>query len=137
MIFWSCKKTACLEKCDSCQNLWRHSLVNKQLQYIYWPIFQEVKTTRQWKYNLRNIFFLENHAQNVVEKLFPDSVLKNWNWAYLWINILKVLYIFIVCKVEDYWKWLKLSCRLLAFTSCKAFLENKKKLVYVSPEERD
>ena len=30
---------------------------------------------------------------NMVEKLFPGSFLKNQNWAYLWINILK-FYIF-------------------------------------------
>ena len=29
-------------------NLWRLSLVKKQLQYTYWLISQEVKTTRQW-----------------------------------------------------------------------------------------
>ena len=40
------------------------------------------------QYNMRNIF-LENHSQNVVEKLFPDPYLKNQNWAYLWINSLK------------------------------------------------
>ena len=28
-------------------------------------------------------FFMKNYAQNVVEKLFPDSVLKSRNWAYL------------------------------------------------------
>ena len=28
------------------------------------------------EYNMRNIF-LKNHAQNVVEKLFPDPFLKN------------------------------------------------------------
>ena len=35
------------------------------------------------------IFFLKNHVQNVVEKLFPDTLLKNQNWAYLWVNCLK------------------------------------------------
>ena len=38
-------------------------------------------------------FFLKNHTQNVVEKLFPCPFLKNQNWAYLWINIPK-FYIF-------------------------------------------
>ena len=31
------------------------------------------------EYNIRNIFFLKNHGQNVVEKLFPDPFLKNQN----------------------------------------------------------
>ena len=31
------------------------------------------------------------------------------------------------CQVEDYRKWLKLSYRSFAFTSCKAFLKNQKK----------
>ena len=34
-------------------------------------------------------FFLKNHTQNVLEKLVPDSFLKSYNWAYLWINGLK------------------------------------------------
>ena len=28
---------------------------------------------------------MKNHTQNVVEKQFPDSFLKNQNWAYDWI----------------------------------------------------
>ena len=36
-------------------------------------------------------------------------------------------FVFIVCHVEDYRKWLKLSCRSLAFTSNEAFLKNKKR----------
>ena len=36
---------------------------------------------------------MKNHAQNMVEKLFPDPFLKNQNRAFLWINILK-FYIF-------------------------------------------
>ena len=32
------------------------------------------------------IFFLNNHTQNVVEKLFPDPFLKNQSWAYLWMD---------------------------------------------------
>ena len=38
-------------------------------------------------------FFLKIHTQSVVEKLSPDTFLKNQHWAYLWINILK-FYIF-------------------------------------------
>ena len=40
----------------------------------------------------------------------------------------KVLYfVLIVCQVEDYRKWLKLSCRPFALTSYKGFLKNKKR----------
>ena len=40
------------------------------------------------EYNMRNIF-LEKSYRKCVEKLFPDLFLKNQNWAYLWISILK------------------------------------------------
>ena len=36
------------------------------------------------EYITRNIF-LENHTQNVVEKLFPDLLLKSRDLVYLWI----------------------------------------------------
>ena len=36
------------------------------------------------EYIMKNIF-LENHAQNVVEKLFPDLLLKSRDLVYLWI----------------------------------------------------
>ena len=36
------------------------------------------------EYIKRNIF-LENHTQNVVEKLFPDLLLKSRDLVYLWI----------------------------------------------------
>ena len=45
------------------------------------------------EYNMRNIL-LDNHTQNVVEKLFPGIFLKGRNWAYLCNNILKF---FIFC----------------------------------------
>ena len=32
---------------------------------------------------LIEIFFFKNHAQNLGEKLVPDSFIKNQNWAYL------------------------------------------------------
>ena len=51
---------------------------------------QSVKFGQLIAYNIRNIF-LENHKQNVLEKLFADPYLKNQNWAYLWINGLKFI----------------------------------------------
>ena len=41
-------KTAWSERYDWFQNLWRHSLANKQLQYTHYPISHELKATRQW-----------------------------------------------------------------------------------------
>ena len=57
------------------------------------------------------------------EKLFLDRSLKNQYWAYLLINILKL--VFIVCQIKDYRDMLKLSCRPVAFTSYKAYLKPK------------
>ena len=74
------------------------------------------------EYNLRNI------TQNVVEKLFPDTFLKNQNWPYLWINILKFYIFYFYClQVEDYRNWLKLIWQPVAFISNKVFLKNKKR----------
>ena len=41
------QKNGLIEK-DWFQQLWRHNLVNKQLQYTYCPISYEVKASRQW-----------------------------------------------------------------------------------------
>ena len=69
---------------------------------------------------------MKNHLQNVVEKVFLNHFLKNQNWAYLWINILKCSTVcFYWMRVESYRKILKLSCRPLAFTSYKAFLKKR------------
>ena len=82
------------------------------------------------------MFFLKNHTQNVMERLFPYLFLNIEDWAYLWINSLKfyIVFVFIACQVESFRNVLKLSCRPLAFTSYKAFLKNKKrglKLVFL------
>ena len=75
----------------------------------------------------RNIFFLKNHMQNK-EKLFPDSFLKNLNWAYIWINNIKFIqFVFVDCQVDDYRSILKLSCWPLVFVSNQAFFLKKKK----------
>ena len=68
--------------------------VNKQLQYKYWRIPQEVKTIHEIKFGQlieHNIawdisFFLKNNTQNAVEILLPDPFLRSQNWPYLWIN---------------------------------------------------
>ena len=61
---------------------------------------------------------------------YSHSFLKNQN---LWINNLKFKQFFaIVCQIEGYQNILKLSCRSLAFTSCKAFSIKKRGLEIVS-----
>ena len=78
------------------------------------------------EYKKRNIFFLINCKQNMVENLLPDYYLKNQNWANLYINNLSFMqFVFIVCQVEGYKNIFNLSCRPFAFTSNKAFLRNK------------
>ena len=83
-----------------------------------------IYTAQKMKFSIKDFF----SKCDVVEKLFPGSFLINQNWVYLWINILK-FYIFclIICKAEDYRKWLKLSYIPFVFTSFKVFLENKKR----------
>ena len=70
---------------------------------------------------------MKNHTQNAVEIPFPDSFLKNPNWAYLSISSLTFHTICFYCRqVEDSRNKLKLTCRPLAFTSYEAFLKSKK-----------
>ena len=76
------------------------------------------------EYNMENIF-LKKSSANIIEELFQDPLLKNQNWAYLWINSLK--FGFIACQVDEYQKILKLSCRTLTFTSYKAISKNEKR----------
>ena len=77
----------------------------------------------------REIFFLKNHVQNKVEKLFPDPFLKKIELSIYLDQQSKVLYsLFLLhVSVEGYRNILTLSCRPLAFTSHKASLKNKMK----------
>ena len=68
-------------------------------------------------------FFLKNHTQNVVAKLYPDFFLKYQNWAYLWNNSLKLG---IVCQVQDYQNILKLSRRYLLLPHINLLKKQKK-----------
>ena len=60
--FGHVEKTAWLERYNWFQNLWRHSVVNKQLQYTHYPISYEVKGNQTMKfgqfikYSKKNIF---------------------------------------------------------------------------------
>ena len=40
---------------------------------------------------------VENHTQNVAEKLVPESFIKNQNLGYLWINGLKCFEVCFYC----------------------------------------
>ena len=69
---------------------------------------------------------LEIYIQNAVEKLVPDSSLKNQNWVYLWFNSLQFYAVCFYCILAGYRNIMKPSCRPLPFTLNKAFLKNKK-----------
>ena len=76
---------------------------------------------------MRNIF-LEKSYTKCGRETIPRPFSKSQNREYFCVNILKFyIYFLIVCQVENYRKWLKLSCRPLAFTSHKAFLKSKKR----------
>ena len=73
---------------------------------------------------MKNIF-LEKSYTKYGDKLIPRNFSKKWKlrsglvfWSFIY-------FIPVVCEVEDYRKWLKLSCRPFAFTTHKAFFKNK------------
>ena len=68
---------------------------------------------------MKNIIYF--FKKNVVEKLFTDPFLKNFNWAYSWINSLKFYTVFFYCMTS----WGLSKFVQLAFTFCKSFLKNK------------
>ena len=74
--FWSWLEGSCLF-----WNLWRHNLVNKQLQYTYCPISQDVKSNQTLKfdqsieYNMRNIFVEKSYA-NCAGEIIPRPLSK-------------------------------------------------------------
>ena len=49
-LFGNVEKTAWLEIWGEFRNLWRHSLVNKELQYTYCSISHELKATGEWNF---------------------------------------------------------------------------------------
>ena len=50
IAFWSCRKNGLIRKIRLTVEFMtsHHNLINKQLQYTYWPISHEVKAIRQW-----------------------------------------------------------------------------------------
>ena len=78
------------------------------------------------EYNIRNIFLKKSYPKWDRETI-PRSFSKKSELSISLDQYSKVLYILIVCQVEDYQKWWKLSSRPFASTSFKAFLKNKKR----------
>ena len=79
-------------------------------------------------------FFLKNHVENVVEELFPDSLLENQNWAYLWIICLKFYTVCFYCVPS--WglaKYFKTKLQTTYLTSFEAFFFKKKRFVTSLP----
>ena len=79
---------------------------------------QTMKFGQLIEYKVGNIFLEKSYAKYGGES-FPITLF--------------VLFVFIVCQVEDYRNILKLSCRPLALTSCKASLKNKKRSGTIVP----
>ena len=72
---------------------------------------------------------LENHTQNMVEKLVPDPFFlkKKTKFSISADQQSRTLYslFLLYVQVEGYGNILKLRCRQLAFTTCKAFLRKR------------
>ena len=84
------------------------SQIGKQLQNTYCPISQEVKTTRHWKYKMRNIF-LEKLYTKCGEETSLRSFSKKLNLCISHDQQSKVLYSSssVLTKsrpIEIYWK---------------------------------
>ena len=76
----------------------------------------------------RETFFLKNHTQNAVEILFPDTFLKNWDWAYLWINSLKFYTVYFYLNPS--WrpsKYIETKLQTTCFYFIKSFSKKTKK----------
>ena len=83
------------------------SQIGKQLQNTYCPISQAVKTTRHWKYKMRNIFLEKSYTKCSGEASFK-SFSKKSNLCISLDQQSKVLYsLFLLSKsrpIEIYWK---------------------------------
>ena len=72
--------------------------------------------------NIRNIF-LEN-LQNVLEKVVPDTFLKNQNWAYLWINSPMYYTVYFYCMPSwELSKYIETKLQTTWFYLILSFLE--------------
>ena len=89
-----------------------------------------MKFSQLKEYNMRNIFFLENHTKNVVEKLVPDPFTNSQNWAYLSINSLKYYNVcFYLCPSRSLPKYIKIKVLTTCFYfNIKLFWKTKRGL---------
>ena len=80
------------------------------------------------EYNMRNIFLNKSYTKCGRETI-PRSFSQKIRFEHISGSIFKgfIYFVSIVCQVEDYRKWLKLSRKPFAFTSYKAFIKNKKR----------
>ena len=79
------------------------------------------------------MFFEKNHTQNMAEKLVSSPFIKNQNWAYLWINILKCYsFLFVVCPSQGPPKRVKNKVLATCFYLRKGFFQKKRGLELVS-----
>ena len=77
---------------------------------------QTMKVGQLIECNMRNISFEKSYT-NVMEKLVPDPLLRNYNWAYLWINDQEFYTVCFYCTTSEGCRnILKLRCTPLAFT---------------------
>ena len=77
--FGNGEKTAWLERWNWFQNVWRHNLGIKISIHILSNISRSKCNQTIWLVNTikhKKDFFLKNHSQNVLEKIFPDASLK-------------------------------------------------------------
>ena len=58
-----------------------------------------MKCSQLIEYNMRNIFIEKPYIKCGKETLFPDPYLNNENWAYLWINTVKLSTICFYCML--------------------------------------
>ena len=80
------------------------------------------------EYNMRKIFLEKLYTQfgrETIPRLFSEKSKLSISLNQYFKSLIYL--VLIVRQVEDYRKWLKLSCSLFAFTSYKAFLKNKKR----------
>ena len=87
---------------------------------------QTIKYGQLIECNMKNIFLKKSYTK-CVGKTSPRPFLKNWNWAYLWINNLRVLYSCFYCMQS--WglsKYIETKLRTTSFYIL-GFLKNRKR----------
>ena len=87
--------------------MWRHNLGNKQLQYTYCPVSQEVKPIRQWKLvSLQNIvlkyIFLKKSYTKCGAETIPRPFSKNQDLDQLYKVLYSLYLLFTKLKATKY-----------------------------------